>query len=449
MERIRKNNLTEGNIWKELILFALPLLGTSFIQQLYNTVDLWFAGNMITDTNATASVGASSMMITCIVGFFTGISIGISVIVSHSIGAKDYKKVKDTIHTAMAVSLIGGFLLSILGITFSNTFLTLMKTPKGIFNSSLTYIKIYMLSMIFIVTYNANSGIIRALGNSNVPLIIQFIGGIINVLMDFISIKFWNLGIEGIAWATMFSQGVSAILSIIYLMFYSKDYKLELKKIHIHNNILKDIFKVGIPAGLQSLIITLSNVFIQYKINGFDDVNSISAFAVYFKVELIIYLPIVAFGQAMMTFTGQNIGANKPYRVKQGIIVCLVMGIVYSVIASTILLIFGDKAFAIFNNSSEVISCGLRIIKISFPLYFVYVILEIFADTIRGTGNSFSPMIIMIINICGIRTLLLAILTSINPALESVAWVYPISWITASISFIVYYKINSKRFLIK
>lgn len=448
MEKIKKkNDLTEGTIWKKLLLFALPLLGASFIQQLYNTVDLWFAGNLLNDKNATAEVGASSMMISCIVGFFTGISVGISVIVSHSMGAKNYERITKITHTAMGVSIIGGIILSIFGIGFAKSFLTLMKTPLEIFEPSLQYIKIYMLSMIFIVTYNALSGIIRALGNSKTPLIIQLIGGITNVITDFISIKVFHMGVEGIAWATLFSQGISAILSMWYLMFKSDICKLELNKIHIYGNILKDILEVGIPAGLQSLIITLSNVFIQYKINSFDNVDNISAFAVYFKVELIIYLPIVAFGQSMMTFTGQNIGANKSSRVKNGIISCLIMGIIYTAISSILLLLFGDTVFSIFNPDLEVISSGLRIIKITFPFYFVYVILEVFADTIRGTGNSVPPMIIIIINICVVRTVLLAIFTSVNPVIESVAWVYPISWITASISLVIYYNIKKKKLL--
>lgn len=447
MKKILKNtSLTEGVIWKQLLLFALPLLGASLIQQLYNTVDLWFAGNLINDKNAIASVGASSMLITCIVGFFTGISVGISVIVSHCIGAKKFEKIYNTIQTAMGLSIIGGIVLSTFGISFASTFLTIMNTPKEIFYQSLSYIRIYMLSMIFILTYNAMSGVIRALGNSKVPLIIQLIGGLVNVLMDFISIRFWHLGIEGIAWATMFSQGISAILSVIYLTFFTKDYNLDLKKLHIYGYVLKDIIKIGVPTGFQSLIITLSNVFIQYKINSFD-VNSISAFAIYFKIELVIYLPIVAFGQAMMTFTGQNIGANKPERVKKGIITCIVMGVTYTIISSILLINFGDKAFSIFNHDIDVISCGLKIIKISFPFYFVYVILEVLADTIRGTGNSLSPMVIIMLNICGLRTILLEIFTYINPVLESVAWVYPISWITTAISLTIYYRINSKKLL--
>lgn len=433
-------DFTQGTIWKQLLLFAFPLLCTSFIQQLYNTVDLWFAGNFLNDKNATASVGASSTMITCIVNFFTGISIGISVIVSHAIGSKDTKKIDKTIHTAMGLNIIGGIILSIVGIFFAETYLTIMKTPQEIFESSLSYIRIYMFSIIFIVTYNMNSGIIRAMGKSNITVIIQMIGGLVNVLMDYISIIIFNLGIEGIAWATMFSQGISAILSILYLMLYSKEYPLNLKKIHIYANISKEVLKIGIPAGVQSLIITLSNIFIQYKINSFNDVDNISAFSIYFKVELFNYLPIVAFGQAIMTFSGQNFGANKIDRLKKGSIICISMGILYTIVSSIVLLMFGNQIFEVFNNDTNVIHCGMRIAKITFPFYWIYVILEVLADTIRGCGKSIEPTIIIMANICGLRTLLLAIFTHFNPTLEAVAIVYPISWITTAISFMVYYR---------
>ncbi len=439
---MRKNlsriNLTEGTIWKQLVLFALPLLGSSFIQQLYNTVDLWYAGNML-DKNATASVGASSMIITCITGFFTGISVGISVIVSHAVGSSDKKKVDMAIHTAIGLSISGGLILSVIGILSSEKFLHLMNTPEQIFESSLLYIKIYMLSMVPIVTYNMSSGIIRALGNSSVPLIIQLTGGIVNIIMDFISIRIWNMRVEGIAWATMFSQGIAAIMSIIYLMKFSEEYKLKWRNVHIYKNILSEVCRIGIPAGLQSLIITLSNVFIQYKINGFD-VDAISAFSIYFKVELIIYLPIVAFGQAMMTFAGQNTGAKKFERIEKGIRVCIITGCIYATVSAVLLIIFGKYAFGLFNEDNNVISCGIRIIKITFPFYWIYVILEVIADTIRGTGKSFSPMIIIMLNICVLRTLILTVITHFNETIEAVASVYPVSWFTASLCFIIYWK---------
>jgi Na+-driven multidrug efflux pump len=257
--------------------------------------------------------------------------------------------------------------------------------------------------------------------------------------MDFISIRIWNMRVEGIAWATMFSQGIAAIMSIIYLMKFSEEYKLKWRNVHIYKNILSEVCRIGIPAGLQSLIITLSNVFIQYKINGFD-VDAISAFSIYFKVELIIYLPIVAFGQAMMTFAGQNTGAKKFERIEKGIRVCIITGCIYATVSAVLLIIFGKYAFGLFNEDNNVISCGIRIIKITFPFYWIYVILEVIADTIRGTGKSFSPMIIIMLNICVLRTLILAVITHFSETIEAVASVYPVSWFTASLCFIIYWK---------
>lgn len=309
-----ERNLTEGIIWKQLLLFALPLLGSSFIQQLYNTVDLLFVGNLL-EKEATAAVGASSLVITCIVGFFTGLSVGTGVIVSLALGAGEKKKIEDTIHTAMGLSLAGGAVLSVIGIALAEPFLRWMNTPEEILPAAVSYARIYFLSMIPIVTYNMNSGILRALGNSKMPMLIQFAGGIVNIIMDYVSIRYWHMGVDGVAWATMGSQGAAALLSVLSLMRGERGYRLRWKKLRIQGSIFQEILKLGVPAGLQSMVITLSNVFIQYAINGFG-VDEIAAFAAYFKVELLIYLPIVAFGQAMMTFSGQNAGAGKPERVK-------------------------------------------------------------------------------------------------------------------------------------
>lgn len=435
-----ERNLTEGIIWKQLLLFALPLLGSSFIQQLYNTVDLLFVGNLL-EKEATAAVGASSLVITCIVGFFTGLSVGTGVIVSLALGAGEKKKIEDTIHTAMGLSLAGGAVLSVIGIALAEQFLRWMNTPEEILPAAVSYARIYFLSMIPIVTYNMNSGILRALGNSKMPMLIQFAGGIVNIIMDYVSIRYWHMGVDGVAWATMGSQGAAAFLSVLSLMKGEKGYRLRWKKLRIRGSIFREILKLGVPAGLQSMVITLSNVFIQYAINGFG-VDEIAAFAAYFKVELLIYLPIVAFGQAMMTFSGQNAGAGKPERIKKGVRVCIAMGILYAATSAALLLIFGRPVFGLFQKDPDVIACGLRIIRITFPFYWLYVILEVLADAIRGMGRSVVPMILILANICVLRTALLILFTRIFGTLESVAAVYPCAWLAAALSLIIYWKKN-------
>jgi len=439
MKDFAKNKgLTEGVIWKQLLLFALPLLGSSFIQQLYNTVDLLFAGNMI-GKEATAAVGASSLLINCIVGFFTGLSVGTSVVVSQSVGADDPKRTDQTIHTAMGISLIFGILLMIIGILSARQVLVWMKTPSDLLPLAVSYVQIYFLSLLPLVIYNMNAGIIRAIGDSKTPMLIQLAGGITNVVMDYISIRFWNLGVEGIAWASMFSQGLSAILSVIYLMKGSGIYRLKWKKVRISKNIFSAILRIGIPAGLQSLVITLSNIFVQSKINGFG-VDVIAAFSVYFKLELLIYLPIVAFGQAITTFTGQNIGAGKLDRVKKGVNICIAMGIGFVICIALLSNIFGSSLFWCFNREPEVISCGLRIIRISFPLYWLYAILEVLADAVRGAGKSLPPMLIIFASICVFRTILLSLFTQIWGSLESVVAVYPSAWVAASLCLVLYWR---------
>ncbi len=432
--------LTEGIIWKQLLLFALPLLGSSFIQQLYNTVDLLFAGNLI-GTDATAAVGASSLVITCLVGFFTGLSVGTGVIIANRAGSGEWDDVNRTIHTAMGLSLLGGALLTVLGIALSRPVLTLMGTPAEILDSAVSYVRIYFLSMIPLVIYNMNAGIIRSIGNSRIPLLIQSVGGVTNVLADFVSIYYLHMGVEGVAWATMLSQGIAAVLSMLFLMRRGERYRLGWRKIRIEGSILNRILRMGVPAGLQSMVITLSNVFVQYKINGFG-VDAIAAFSVYFKVELLIYLPIVAFGQAMTTFAGQNMGAGKVDRVQKGVKACIGMGVIYAVASAMLLLYLGEGVFALFDRDAAVIACGLRIIRITFPLYWLYVVLEVLADAIRGIGRSLPPMEIILSTICGFRTVLLIIFTSLWDSIEAVAAVYPAAWFMAALCLAIYWKKN-------
>lgn len=430
-------SLTEGVIWKQLLLFALPLLGSSFIQQLYNTVDLLFAGNLI-GKNATAAVGASSLVITCMIGFFTGLSVGTGVVVSQAVGAKDEKKTDRLIHTSMGLSLLGGAFLSAAGIPLTRTLLIFMDTPPEILNSAVSYMQIYLLSMIPLVTYNMLSGVIRACGDSRAPMVIQLAGGIVNVAMDYISIRFLHMGVQGVAWATMFSQGAAAVLCVCYLMRPAAPYRLEWRRVRIHRDLLAAVLKVGVPAGFQSMVITLSNLFVQYKINGLG-VEAVAAFSVYFKVELLIYLPIVAFGQAMTTFAGQNVGAGKPERVRGGVKTSMLMGVGYAFFSAFLLLFFGETVFAWFNRDPDVIACGLRVIRVTFPFYWLYVILEVLADTLRGSGKSVQPMCIILLNLCVIRTVLLAVFSRIWGNLEAVAAVYPAAWFLASACFVLYW----------
>ena len=431
------DNLTTGPIGRRLFMFALPLLGTSIVQQLYNVVDLLFVGHLL-GTDATAAVGASSLIVTCLVGFFTGLSVGVSVIVSNAVGENNSDRIQKTIHTALGISIAGGILVSIVGIILSPYFLNWLNTPDSAYDQAVAYIQVYFLSMIPLFLYNMNSGIIRAGGNSKTPLIYQAIGGVVNIFADWFALCVLDMGVAGVAWATVASQLVSGLLTMFYLMRQDDMWKLRLRKITIDPIVLKVVCKIGVPAGIQSMVITLSNLIVQYGINTLG-VNETAAYALYGKIEMFIYLPIVAFGQSITTFAGQNAGAREYKRVNKGVWQCILMGLVFAVGMAAILIIFGNFFFGLFSEDSDVIACGVRMIRVTFPFYWLYVFLEVFADAIRGVGKSIPPMIIIMANICGLRTVLLFIFLNVFGTLEGVAAVYPCAWFGAALCFFIYW----------
>ena len=434
---MNEKDLTSGPIGKKLLFFAIPLLGTSIVQQLYNVVDLLFVGHLL-GTDATAAVGASSLIVTCLVGFFTGLSVGVSVIVSNAVGENNPDRIKKTVHTALGLSLIGGIIVSVIGIALSPYFLNWLNTPSSAYDEAVSYIRVYFLSMIPLFIYNMNSGIIRAAGNSKTPLIYQAAGGIVNILADWFALCVLGMGVAGVAWATVISQLASGICTMVYLHVRDGAWQLELKKITIDPIVLKVIFRIGVPAGIQSMVITLSNLIVQYGINSLG-VNETAAFALYGKIEMFIYLPIVAFGQAISVFAGQNAGARKYKRVKAGVRRCIMMSAAFAVCMAAILIIFGNFFFGLFSEDPDVIECGIRMIRITFPFYWLYSFLETFADAIRGVGRSVPPMVIIMANICGLRTILLFIFLNTFGTLESVAFVYPCAWFCAALCFFIYW----------
>lgn len=297
--------------------------------------------------------------------------------------------------------------------------------------------------MVSIITFNIGSGIIRALGNSSSPMFYQLIGGLTNVLANTVFIVFLDLGVYGAAMATFFSQTVAMVLVLRHLHRLEPEYSLQRKELKMKPNILQDMLKIGIPAGIQAMAITFSNLFIQSQINGFG-VQTMAAFAAYFKVELAIYLPILSFGQAISTFISQNIGAKKVDRIAKGTNSALMIGVLITGLLSALSLAFSDVLFGIFNPDPQVIAIGKSLVNISFPFYFIYVFLEIYASSIRGMGQAFLPMIIILINMCGIRLILLMHLLSKNNVPQTIAKVYPMTWLITSIclclAYVFYYK---------
>lgn len=428
---MKQHNLTQGSIGKGILVFLLPLLASTLIQQLYNTVDLIFVGKFCS-TEATAAIGASSLIITCLIGFFNGMAVGTNVVAAHIYGKQDKKGLKNVIQTVFMIGLIGGLIVTIIGIYFAPIFLKYMNTPQSILDVAVKYLRIYTLSMISVVIYNLLCGILRAIGDSKSPMMFQIFGGIVNIIADFIFIVILKMDVQGAAIATLLSQTLTAILTIRYFYKRKEEPKLHFTMNIFDQEIFKKILMIGIPAGVQSIVITLSNIIIQSQINSFG-VDAIAAFTSYFKIELILYLPIIVLGQALVSFVGQNYGAKQYDRINKGVKYSMVVSVIITMVVSTLMIINSDYVFAIFTSNVDVMKYGKEIVFITFPFYFLYAILECLSSQVRGRGISIPPMIITLFSFCGVRIIFLIVLLIKNNSISSIALTYPISWLSAVI----------------
>ena len=429
---MKTNDLTHGSIGKGYILFAIPLFLGSLFQQLYNTVDMLFVGNVL-GKNAAAAVGASSILVTCLINLFTGVAVGAGIVISQLFGARKEQEMKEAVWIAVLAGIAGGLCLTVIGVTCSQAVLVKLHTPEAIIPDAVLYVQIYFLSAVPMVLYNMCSGILRAQGDSRTPFHALAAGGIVNVIMDAVFLIVLGWGVAGVAVATLFSQSMTAIFLLVHMLRHKV-----LTRQRLRWDLLGKIISVGVPVGIQSMILTLSNVVVQYHINGFGE-NVIAAFAVYFKAENLLCLPIIAFGQAMVTFTGQNYGAGRYDRIRKGILVCNDISAMVLVVLSWSALAAGKWILGAFCPDQAVIAEGLRIIGVTFPVYFIYSLFEVTGGVVRGIGKSVPSMIIVIVNLCLIRILLLEIVDRTVHSVEAVAALYPVTWLLATVSFVIYY----------
>ena len=439
------NNLTEGKVGRSIIFFALPLLGCSLIQQLYSTVDLIFVGQLL-GTRSAAAIGASDLIITCLVGFFNGMAVGASVFAAQHFGAQRWDALRRLIHTIFVVGIIGGLILMTIGITCAPFFLRKMGTPDTIFPLAVRYLRIYMLSMVSIVLYNLLSGVVRALGDSRTPMLFQFFGGVVNIVGDFIFLAVFKMGVEGTAIATFLSQTMAAFCVLVYLIRMKTPYALKIFSRGFDGKEFGSVLKVGVPAGIQAIVITFSNILIQSQINTLG-VASIASFTVYFKTEMILYLPVLALGQAVVSFVGQNYGAGKLQRIKTGNRVCIIGGAVFTFCCAMLLLLGAPVILRVFTKDMEVVKLCTEIMKVAFPFYFFCTVIECLSSNLRGHGKAMIPMIVTVISYCGFRIVILFAIMSRMHSVGGVALVYPSSWAVALLSLAiatVYYEKSGK-----
>ena len=438
-KRSRSIDMTQGPIVGPLFKFILPIIFSSLFQQLYNTVDFLYVGNFL-DKTAAAAVGASSTLITCIIGLFTGISVGTSVIAGQAIGARDPRRASKALHTSVTFGLIGGVILLTCGILFAPNILRLLRTPETVMPQAVLYIRIYLLSVPMLVFYNMVSGGMRAYGDSQTPFRILAICGLLNVVMDAVFIVWIPLGVAGVGIATAVTQSLSAFLVAYFGSRPDRVIRLSWKEMGIDWAMLKDVLRIGLPTGIQTIIITFSNIMVQYYINAFGE-TAVAAFATYYKVETLIYLPIVGFGQAATTFSAQNAGAMHYRRLRKGTTITMFIGMALTACIAALILMWPRTVFTWFMKDQDVVTNALKIATISYPFYWVYVILEVNGGAVRGMGYTFQSMVAVIANMCVLRVSLLAIFSRVFQTIESLGACYPITWATAAISFLVLFHV--------
>ena len=438
-QTLKENSITEGVIWKQLLIFFFPILIGTFFQQLYNTVDTIVVGQYV-GTNALAAVGTTGTLINLLVGFFVGVSSGATVIISQFFGAGDAKNVSKAVHTSMALALAGGLIIMVFGLLTARPSLELLGVPEEIMDDALTYVNVHYCGIIASMIYNVGTGVLRAIGDSRMPLYVLIVCCLVNIVLDLLFVLAFHWDVFGVAFATVLSQVVSAVLIMVRLMLTRESYRVELKKIRFDRSILKNVIRIGLPAGAQSVLYSVSNLVVQASINSFGT-DAIASWAAIGKIDGFIWMVMSAFGIAITTFVGQNFGAMKYDRVKKSIRVCLGMSLGTTIVLSILLLTFMEPLLRFFTGDETVIEIGQNFFWVLAPSYFTYVFIEILSGAIRGAGESFQPMLITCFGVCGLRILWLA-LVGLVPAMHSmqmVAMNYPITWVIAAVVFIIYY----------
>lgn len=433
------NQITEGVIWKQLLFFFFPILFGTFFQQLYNTTDAIIVGNFV-GKEALASVGGpAATIINLLVGFFVGLSSGATVIISQHYGAGDRKKVSESVHTSIALAVAGGAVMMVIGIAVARFSLEAMNTPADIMEPSLTYMKIYFCGIIPSMIYNMGSGILRAVGDSRRPLYFLIASCFINIGLDLFFVVTLQMGVAGVAIATILSQAISALMTVIALMRTADSYRLILMKIRFHRQLLLSIVRIGFPAGLQSAMYSISNLLIQSSINSFGT-DTVAAWTAYGKVDGIFWMIMGAYGVSITTFAGQNYGAGKYDRIKKSVRVCLALAAVTSILLSVIVLAFGGTILLLFTKDTNVIEICMGMMWVVSPAYITYICIEILSGTCRGCGDSFIPMLLTCFGVCVLRIVWIFTAVPLRHEVSTVVFSYPLTWTITSLLFIIYYK---------
>ena len=433
-------DMLNGSIFDKILLFALPLAISSILQQLFNSVDVAVVGRFAS-SEALAAVGSNSSVISLLINLFVGISVGANVVIANYIGQGKTEKIQDAVHTVMIVSLISGVFLLVLGLMIARPILEIMGTPENVIDLAELYLHIYFLGMPFLMIYNFGAAVLRSKGDTQRPLIALFIGGVINIILNLFFVVVLHMSVEGVAIGTVVSNIFSSMMLLYWLMHETDALRIDLKQLKINDRILKRIAKIGVPAGLQGMVFSISNVCIQSSLNALGS-DAIAASSAALNYEYFAYYILSSFAQAAVTFIGQNYSAKKYDRCKKITLQSFLLGGATTMVACMIFVIFDHFFISFFTSDVSVASLAYTRMKIILPFQFLNMSIEVFSSVMRGVGYSSVPAGICVAGICGVR---LAYLYTIYPSIASydhLLIIYPISWFVTVLALALVYFIH-------
>lgn len=436
-------DMTEGPFLKKILLFSVPLMLTGLLQLAYNSADIIVVGKCV-GPEALAAVGSTGSLVNLFLNVFLGLSMGSGVMVARHIGEKDNKKIHECVHTAMLMSVICGLFIGTVGFFASKYMLRIMDVPPDVIELATLYLKIYFLGSPGLLAYNFGASIIRATGDTKRPLYILSLSGLVNVGFNLLLVLVFNMGVSGVAIATIVSQYLSAIFIVIYLMRMPNSCKLIVNKLKLYKSELKSIVRLGVPAGVQNSLFSVSNVIIQSTVNSFGSV-AMAGIAAGSNFDSYVYTCTNAVAQTAMNFTSQNMGAKKYRNVGKVYRYCLIVTVIVGLGMGWLGRLFGDQIVGLFSDEAEVIAIGAERLKMIMPFYFFCSLMDVAACQIRGMGKSVEPMIVSLIGACGIRLFWVFFVLPHNHTLMFLYIAYPLSWsLTFFAQFILYFIIKRR-----
>ncbi len=433
----RDVDMTQGSIVRHIIYFAFPLLLGNLFQQLYNTVDTWVVGNFVSN-EAFSAVGTVGPIINMLIGTFTGLASGAGVVISQYYGAKRYDDVSRAVHTAIVMTLVMAVVFTAAGIGMIPFMLKLMNTPPEVAPESTAYLTIYFAGVIGLMVYNMGAGILRAVGDSKRPFYFLVVCAVLNTVLDILFVLGLQMGVKGVALATILAQGVSAVLVVMTLLRSDSCIRLIPANLRIHTAMLRKIFIVGIPAALQMAVTSFSNVFVQSYINFFG-ADCMSGWTAYSKIDQMLFLPMQSIALASTTFVGQNLGRGQTDRARRGVTVALVVAVSSTILLMIPVLVFAAPVVSFFNSKPEVIGYGSMLLRLLTPFYVLCCFNQIYAGALRGAGNSKAPMVIMLTSFVAFRQAYLFIMSRLCNEIVPIALSYPAGWLLCSLLSAIYY----------